>query len=262
MPRDARVVPLRACARGGGLLLLAWLALPAQAESLRPHEVVYRTSFKGLNAGDLRLTLTRDAAQDAWLYETHAAPSLLASLVVSPKSLEQSRFRVTAAGVEPHRYSLTDGSKEHTDDTELLYDWQHGRVSGRARGEAVALELAPGTQDAMSIRAAVIADLLAGREPHEYAMIDGRELKHYVYSRGSSTRLDTALGAVDTVIFTSDRKGSDGHGRSWQYWYAPSLGWLPMRIEQREDGHTRLLFVVRSLKWLDAAPPPGAPAPH
>lgn len=255
MPREWRIAQ---AGRGVPLLLLAWLGLPAQAESLRPHDVVYRTSFKGLNAGDLRLTLTRDTAPDAWLYETHAAPSLLASLIVSAKSLEQSRFRVTAAGVEPRGYSLTDGSKEHSEDTTLLYDWQHGRVSGRARGEAVALELAPGTQDAMSIRAAVIVDLLAGREPKEYAMIDGRELKHYVYTRGSRARLDTALGAIDTVIFDSDRKGSDGRGRSWRYWYAPSLGWLPVRIEQREDGQTRMLLTVKSLKWLDAA---AAPAP-
>lgn len=263
MPPDDQRESARASARRSvWLVLLATLALPAHADSLRPHEVVYRTSFKGINAGELRLRLTPDKGPDAWLYETHAAPTLLASIVISARSLEQSRFRVTARGVEPHHYSLSDGSAEHSNDTELAYDWLRGHVSGRARGETVELDVEPGTQDAMSIRAAVVVDLLAGREPHDYAMIDGRELKHYVYRRGSSARLDTALGPLDTVIFTSDRKGSDGHGRSWRYWYAPTLDWLPVRIEQREDGRTRLLFVVRSLKWLDAAPAPAARDPH
>ena len=253
MHAERRGPIVAAARRGGWLLLAAWCVLPAWADSLRPHEVAYRVSFKGLNAGDLRLRLTPAATPDTWLYETRAAPSMLASFIVSPSSLEQSRFRVTAAGVVPQRYSLSDGGKEHATDTELAYDWKRAHVSGRARGEPVELDVDPGTQDAMSIRAAVIVDLLAGREPHEYAMIDGRELKHYVYSRAGSARLDTTLGAVDTVIFSSDRKGSDGRGRTWQYWYAPSLGWLPVRIEQREDGRTRLLFVVRSIKWLDAS---------
>ena len=83
-------------------------------------------------------------------------------------------------------------------------------------------------------------------------MLDGRDLKHYVYTRVGTARIPTALGEVDTVIYRSDRKGSNGKGRIWQYWYAPSLGWLPVRIEQREDGNTRMTFTLRALKWLAA----------
>ena len=114
------------------------------------------------------------------------------------------------------------------------------------------MQLEPGTQDVTSIRAALIADLAAGREPREYAMLDGREVKRYVYSKVGTAKVATAIGSVDTVIYRSDRKGSDGHGRVWQYWYAPSLGYLPVRIEQREDGATRMTFTLRSLKWLPA----------
>lgn len=236
------------------LLVAAGACSPlAGAAGLRAHEITYRTSFKGIGAGDIQLTLKPEAQPDTWLYETRAFPNFLASFVVNPQSLERSWFRVSAQGVEPLRYTLTDGGNDHSEDTDVRYDWSRRHVTGSARGKPIDLALEPGTQDAMSIRAAMLVELLAGREPREFSMLDGREVKDYVYARSGTAKLKTALGEIDTVIFTSDRKNSDGRGRTWRFWYAPSLDYLPVRIEQREDGQTRITFVVRSLKWLQPA---------
>ena len=245
----------------GGRLRVAAAALAAatlavagaRAEGLRAHAVSYRTAFKGIGAGDLRLTLKTDEGRERWNYETRVFPSFLARFVVSPDLHEHSVFAVTAEGIEPHSYRIDDGSGDRGKLTALRYDWTRGRVSGIARGRALDLAIAPGTQDTMTIRVAVMADLLAGREPQEYVMLDGDELKTYIYRRIGSARLKTALGELDTVIFTSARKGAGSHDRSWQYWYAPTLGYLPVRIEQREDGSARLSFAVRSLSWLEPA---------
>ena len=246
----------------GTLLLTLLASATTAAAGLRPHEIRYRTSFKGISAGDIQLTLKPDAQPDSWLYETRAFPTLLASFVVKPQSLERSWFRVTAQGVEPLRYTLTDGGNDHDEDTDVRYDWGRRHVTGTARGKPLDLAVEAGTQDAMSIRAAMLVELLAGREPREFAMLDGREVKDYVYARAGTAKLKTALGEMDTVMFRSDRKNSDGRGRTWQFWYAPSLDYLPVRIEQREAGQTRLTFVVRSLKWLSPARPmPAAATP-
>ncbi|HUO78675.1 MAG TPA: DUF3108 domain-containing protein [Steroidobacteraceae bacterium] len=247
---DRRRAPRRAGRWGLALALLA--AAPALGQGLRPHDVVYQFLFKGMSGGELELRLRPDAQPDSWIYETHAHPNFLASFFVSPNSIERGWFRVTPSGVEPTHYFIDDGSSDKSNDSDLRYDWSKGRITGTARGRPLDLEIEPGTQDVMSIRAVVLVDLLAGREPHEYTMLDGRDLKRFVYSRVGAARLKTDIGEFDTVIFKSDRKDSDGHGRSWQYWYAPSLGWLPLRAEQREDGKARMTLAIRSLKWLDA----------
>ena len=262
MPKTER--PLAGgVARGLGALL-ACLAVgsPAMAEDLRAHDVVYQFLFKGVSGGTLELKLRPDAEPDHWIYETRAHPNFLASFFVSPNSIERGWFRVTPTGIEPERYLLEDGSGDKSNGSDLRYDWARGRITGEARGRPLDLAIEPGTQDVMSIRAVVLVDLLAGREPHEYTMLDGRELKHYVYTRAGTARLKTDIGEFDTVIYKSDRKDSDGRGRTWQYWYAPALGWLPLRAEQREDGKARMTLAIRSLKWLDAgaATRPG-PAP-
>jgi hypothetical protein len=230
-------------------------AFAGEPEPLRAHQVRYHFSFHGLSGGDLQLTLKAGSEPGSWVYETRAFPSFLARMVVSGDSLERSWFKVTASGVEPERYQLDDGSDKHSDNSDLTYEWSRGRVVGTVRGGALDLPLEPGFQDVMTIRLAPVVDLLAGREPHEYAMLDGRDVKRYVYTRVGTERLQTELGALDTVVITSDRKGSDGKGRSWRYWYAPSKGWLPVRAEQREDGKARMTLTVRSLKWLDGVAP-------
>ena len=247
----------------------AWLAAaalaalvataPTGAAELRAHDVFYQFLFKGMSGGDLELKLTPDTQPDSWHYETHAHPNFLASFFVSPNSVERGTFRVTPSGVEPQRYLLRSGSSDKSVDAKLTYDWVHGRVFGEARGSPLELAIEPGTQDVLSIRAAILVDLLAGREPHEYEMIDGRELKRFVYTRVGPARLKTDIGELDTVIFKSARKGADARERTWRYWYAPSLGWLPVRAEQREGDKTRVALVIRSLKWLDAAPPGASP---
>jgi hypothetical protein len=250
--------------RAGALATLALLAgaAPALAEGLRPHDVHYQFLFKGMSGGELELKLTPDTQPDSWIYETHAHPNFLASFFVSSNSIERGWFRVTPGGVEPQRYLLDEGSSDKSNGSDLRYDWAHGRLTGQARGRPLDLAIEPGTQDVMSIRAVVLVDLLAGREPHEYAMLDGRELKHYVYTRVGTAKLKTGIGEYDTVIFKSDRKDSDGRGRTWQYWYAPALGWLPLRAEQREDGKARMTLAIRSLKWLDTAAQPQPPPGH
>ena len=78
-------------------------------------------------------------------------------------SVERGTFRVTPSGVEPQRYLLRSGSSDKSVDAKLTYDWVHGRVFGEARGSPLELAIEPGTQDVLSIRAAILVDLLAGR---------------------------------------------------------------------------------------------------
>jgi hypothetical protein len=221
---------------------------PGAAE-LRPHVVTYRVTFKGIGAGDLELRLARENGT-TWRYETRPHPSFLARMVVSASSLERGTFRIGPDGVEPLTYSLDDGNPERgPDDMDLTYDRAAGRVRGYARGEPLDLPLVPHLQDPLSIRAAILTDLLAGREPGEIPMLDGREIATFIYHREGPARIRTALGEIDTVVYTSKRKGSDARAKTWKYWYAPSLGWLPVRIEQRVENQARIVFVVRAAQF-------------
>ncbi len=225
-------------------------ALPARAQSapapapeplLRAHTAVYRVAFKGIGAGDFELRLRALPAAGHYRYETIPHPVLLARLLVSADSREVSEFEVGPNGVVPESYHLDDGGS-HTDDVRMHYDWERGRVTGTSAGHPLDLELAAGTQDVMSIRAAILYDLAAGKTTAEYRMIDQGEVKTFVYRAVGHETVRTPQGSYETVVWVSARKGSDGRDKTWRYWYAPALGYLPVRAAQLEDGKTRLLF--------------------
>jgi hypothetical protein len=222
---------------------------PAAAAELRPHVATYRVAFKGMQAGDLQLRLARESG-DVWRYETRPQPSFLARMVVSASSIERGTFRLTPEGVQPLTYSLDDGTAQRgKEEAQLEYDRAAGRVRGYARGAPVDLELVPGLQDPLSIRAAILVDLLRGSELGRYPMIDGGEVRTYVYRKAGTETLQTAVGTVDTVVYTSAREGADARAKTWRYWYAPSLGWLPVRIQQIDKGQPRLSFEIRSVEF-------------
>jgi hypothetical protein len=236
--------PAAAATRGARIATSATADAPSTM--LRPHTVVYRVSFKGMAAGDLELRLTRENGT-LWRYETRPQPSFLARMVVSAASRERGTFRLGPDGVTPVSYSLDDGSAQRTrDEAAFEYDRAAGRVRGYARGEPLELPIVPGLQDPLSIRAAILVDLLAGRELGEYPMIDGRQVRTYVYRRVGTEKIATALGELEAVVYTSSRKDADARAKTWKYWYAPSLGWLPVRIEQHDPDGVRLAFAVRS----------------
>jgi hypothetical protein len=76
-----------------------------------------------------------------------------------------------------------------------------------------------------------MVDLLHGREPSTFMLVDKNRIKDYLYSNDGTARLETALGPLETVIWSSRRPGSD---RVTRVWHAPSLGYAPVKAERRD----------------------------
>ena len=81
----------------------------------------------------------------------------------------------------------------------------------------------------MSVQIALINELLQGRSPAGFWLIDKDELKEYEYVAEGKARIRTTLGELDTVIYSSRRPGSN---RLTRVWYAPTLGYMPVQAER------------------------------
>jgi hypothetical protein len=96
----------------------------------------------------------------------------------------------------------------------------------------------------MSVQIATLRSLASGHDPSHFLMVDQNEIKDYTYTHEGNAVLDTDLGKLDTVIWTSSRPESD---RMTRMWYAPSLGYIPVRAEQLRGGKPQLRMDIRSL---------------
>jgi hypothetical protein len=210
----------------------------APGGALQPFEAHYRVSYRGLSVGGSTLRLSRGDGE-TWIYESRNLARGLARLAFPDPITQTSRFRLHDGAVQPLAYSNDDGSRATDRDVKLAFDWSAHRVTGTAQDRGVDVPLKPGTQDALSVQIALMRELAAGREPREFLLIDKDEIKEYRYEREGDIQLDTALGRVPTVVYRSQATGSS---RVTRMWLAPSLGYLPVRAEQRRG--TRVDFAL------------------
>ena len=220
-------------------------ASPATIMPLQAFTVVQSVQWKGISAGISTLTLTRTAV-DRWTYSSRSEARGIARLLVPGDITQTSQFAIVDGKVQPRHFRANAGSRDDSKDVSFDFDWPHNRVTGVAERQPVSLELRPGVQDDLSAQIATMLELERGTHlPPSFSVVDKDEIKEYRYSFDGTARLRTAVGTVDTLVVSSQRKGSS---RSLRTWFAPSLGYVPVKAERLHDGKLEFSMSIRSLK--------------
>lgn len=216
------------------------------AAALTAYKARYQVSYRGLSGGQIESSLRPGETAGLWLYETRAFPNLLGRVAVSPKARERSSMQLMDDGqVRPLAFTFDDGSTEAAKDVRLTFDWTANRVRGQAAGKPVDLDIPAGTQDTASVQAAMLAALLAGREPSGYPIVTGNKLRHYRYWSEGPATVVTPYGQYDAVVWASQR---DGSTRVTRVWHAPALGYLPVQALQYRKGQLEVQMRLVSLE--------------
>lgn len=224
----------------GLLVLSTGVAVHADPIDLKPFRATYNAEWKGMTAGTSILEL-RSAGGDTYSYSsTNSAHGLFR--IAFPDALTQtSTFRVTDGRVVPLTFGGNDEKQRPID---LVFDWTKLKVTGTAKEHAVDLALPADAQDPMSLQIASLRDLAAGKLKPTAWMVDTDKLKDYEMRQEGTARIDTELGELDTVIYTSRRPNSDRLTRTW---VAPALGYLPVKAERVRGKKLEFTLLIDSV---------------
>jgi len=211
------------------------------AAELRPYEASYRGIWHGMTVAvsDLKLEHTGDT----WTYSSSSSPrgiGHLAAGIFPPRQV--SVVRVTGAGVQPVSYKSEGGDRAKAID--LNYDSGTLRVTGTYEGTRVDLPLTPEVQDDASVELALTVELLAGRTPKSFRIIDRDTTREYQFARDGEATLQTPLGAIATVVYRSQKSGSP---RITRFWCAPDRGYIPLKVEQTRGAEVQWTMEIDSL---------------
>jgi hypothetical protein len=222
-------------------LLAACGTAGADPVDLKPFRATYSAEWKGMSAATSTLELRR-AGSDTYVYETVNTPKGMFRMALPDSLTQASTFRLSNGHVVPLEYR---GSDEKERPIDLKFDWQAKRVSGTAKGSAVDIEIPASAQDPMSLQIASLRNLAKGTLENSVALVDGDgKLKDYELRQEGTAQLDTALGTLDTIIYTSRRSGSDRLTRSW---VAPALGYLPVKAERIRKNKVEFTLRIESV---------------
>jgi hypothetical protein len=216
-------------------------ATTATAQELLPFEASYAWSWHGATVAISRLKLEHQGG-DTWVYSSSSEPRGLGYLYPLRPAL-RSTLRIGAQGVQPLSFKADGGGAEHN--ANVTFDWGAGRASGVYESVPVDMPIKPGIQDDLSVQIAMMVELLHGRTPEQLWMIDKNSIREYRYQREGTAAIDTALGRIDTVIYSSQHPGSP---RVTRFWCAPSMGYLPLRIEQKRIDSVEWSMDIRSVR--------------
>jgi hypothetical protein len=200
------------------------------AEELKPFSARYTITWRGFSAGNTSLRLEH-MPDGKWSYKSETSARGLFQLVMPAELSSRSVFTIKDDQIVPESFSADDGARSNAKDQDIHFDWAAGRVRGVAERQPVDLPTQPGLLDTLSAQVALMHELLAGRTPARFVLLDRERIKDYLYTTEGRERVRTDVGEYDTVIYRSSRPGSRN---GTYFWCAPELGYLPLKVERRE----------------------------
>jgi hypothetical protein len=208
---------------------------------IAPFAAHYDAYWKSITVGSSDLQLLRGAEAGSYVYTWIISAHGIFRIVYSNPVTQKSWLKLQGEHIRPVRYHGDDGSSA----VDLDFDWDAGHARGKSEGKPVDLALSEGTQDVMSIQLEIMLDLKRGSLPAHFQIIDNDEVKDFNYRNEGTARIHTAIGDLDTIVVASQRTGNS---RILRMWFAPSLGFVPVKAERWRDGKLEFAMRIKSLQ--------------
>ena len=218
------------------------LSSAAFADELKPFQASYDWIWHGMTVAVSKLQL--EHPDNKWIYRSKSEPRGIGRMF-SERPVSESVLEVTDNGVRPLSYKADDGTSATKRDANIQYDWQNNRVTGVNEDAKVDMPIPPGIQDDLSVQIALMVALIRGQTPDKFSLLSGNSVREYRYSRDGEESLNTPLGTIPTIIYRSEKQNSP---RVTRFWCAPSLGYIPLKVQQTRKDEVEWTMQVQSVQ--------------
>ncbi|HEY5622787.1 MAG TPA: DUF3108 domain-containing protein [Gammaproteobacteria bacterium] len=246
--------PSLQCFLAGAAVWLAAAVAPVLAHAevdpaIRTYTATYQVHYDGRQRGTSSRSVAYDDATGTYVFRSVTVLRGFLLRMAAPRPIvEHSVFRSRNGSLIPLEFSYQDGTRRGAGNVEIRFDWDAGTLSVTKRGTVAMFDAEQGTLDPGSAQVRVMVDAARPARTTTLPLADGDGPLRYRYSRPGREIVETIAGSQTAEVTLQQR---DGSSRETLYWLAPALDYLPVRIEQRRDGETRLAFVLESVEWLE-----------
>lgn len=231
-------------------LLLASLVVSAPvAEAMTPAAMAepFRAEYQVLRDGKElgQATITLEAGDgDHWSFETRILGTRGLAALAGVEIVERSEFRWEGDAPELIRYAYRQDVSFRSRERSLEADAASGRIISRQdQDEAWDLRFEAGVMDRNAVILALARKVSRGSAELRFRVADRDDVEWQRYRIARNETLDLPGGAVDTRRIERIREKP---GRETTTWLAPTMGYLPVRIRQREpNGDSLELRLIR-----------------
>ena len=234
-PDTPRPASQRSAAAGGS-------GLPAP---LMPFDAEYQVGNGTIQVGRARFELR--PVDEGWLYRSRVEAEGVFSLLLGGTIDDRTWLQAHADGLRPLRFVHDEPDDE--DDIAIEFDWAAGEAEVDYAGRRFSVGLQTGTHDQFS---AILQALAAGEDRLQLPSIDDEgEREPLVFERAGRETIRVPLGEYETVRVRRIRENSK---RETVTWFAPSLDWVVVRVDQLRKGELVGRLELVALNGERAAP--------
>lgn len=233
----------------GSFWLMILLPLNALAGwQPQPFNAVYTISMGPLTIGESERTLTRDSAGN-YIFKTSAHSTGMASFVVKDQIEERSLWRFTNGAIIPleYRYKRTGGKREKQQ--RVVFDWKKGLATNVGPSDPWQIPISGPTYDKLIYQMAASLDLQNGKREMVYHIADNDKIREYQVVVEGEEMVKTPMGSFRAIKI---KRINDK--RDTVLWCAPSLNYLPIRIDYVELDGSRFKALLKSLSGINVPP--------
>ena len=215
------------------LSLCAVAPAMAAEPTLKPFHADYATLRNGSEVGRTTLDLA-DNGDGTWTLRSETKGTSGLAKLAGIHIVETSRFRWKDGHPEALVYDYQqDGAfKQRTRHAD--FDWKANQVRVSEGGEDFRYATAPGLIDRQSVTLALASDLMRGAAEFDYQVAVKDRIEDMRYTRGAAETLKVPAGEFKAVLMQREGEPGADRKRVARSWFAQSLGWLPVQIEQTE----------------------------
>lgn len=199
-----------------------------QNHVLTPFNAKYKVSKGRLNLGSAKRQLSQiDENRFTFSYFSE-----LSFLILSDHRRETSELTIDEQTVTPIRYLF---KREGTgSDKSTTLSFNESNIIDNEENVEIDADASIHWYDEISYQLQMKLDLAAGKTEMKYYLIDHKKRdKLYHFKVVANETIEVPAGKIKTVKLQRIRKNSD---RLTEFWLAPELGYLLIRIRQERDG--------------------------
>lgn len=214
------------------ILLLLSSQIACTATMLPPYEATYTTKLRGIKIAATRKF--ENTGENSYKVSWKAKALWM-------RLNEWSEFEIVDGDkVRPLSYHYTRKGLGTDRPIHIYFDWDNAVINASKGKKNYQLPLTPGTLDKLSYQVQMQMDLLSkpGSKQLVYQVANHDRLKTYEFVYQGEHTIETKIGTVNSLLY--QREVGD---RATKIWLSPMQYYLPVRIEQIEDGDSSIAAI-------------------
>ena len=209
-------------------------------------KATYKLFSSGLEIAQMERKLHKEG-EEGYIYSSITDTVGLVAMFHKDHIVEVSQWKIVDNHIRPLNYTYSRDRGKKNRRINIDFDWDNKIINNVVNEKYRQMPLQAGILDKLLYQYALMRDLRNNQAEIAYEVTDGGKMKKYNFAKMEDENMQTTLGLLHTVKLQKIKH--DDKSRLI-IWAAPSLKYLPVKVESTDEDGRTTTALIQTLTWL------------